>query len=181
MGICTCNVRNRKSMRSEVSSKNSGQLCLAFCFSESTFFTPYFLLKRKWRKPFWWVSFPSSKHFNLCCQPSGTSPPPLLSCSYSSSQLEPRRDVARFCWNRAASRNFSLAKSTRLLWKKDFLQFQEIRFNKIKHIQRTKTLKTSEKNSSATPSSSLPQAAFQGRFWRPPGVATHFFFAITCS
>ena len=74
------------------------------------------------------------------CPPSpvAISPPPLLSCSYSSTQLEPRRDCS-ISANRAASRNFSLAKSTRLLWKKDFLQFQEIRFNKIKHIQRTKT------------------------------------------
>ena len=39
--------------------------------------------------------------------------------------------------------------------------------NLKKHRKKWKT------NSSATPSSSLPQAAFQGRFWRPAGAATY--------
>ena len=105
--------------------------------------------KKKWLSAYK-VRFIQKSSINILqsgpCPPSpvAISPPPLLSCSYSSSQLEPRRDFS-ISANRAASRNFSLAKSTRLLWKKDFLQFQEIRFNKIKHIQRTKTLKTSEK------------------------------------
>ena len=53
----------------------------------------------------------------FCCQPSGLSPPPLLSCSYSSSQLEPRRDCS-ISANRAASRRFSVDRSTHLLCKK---------------------------------------------------------------
>ena len=50
------------------------------------------------------------------CPPSpvAISPPPLLSCSYSSSQLEPRRDFSVSA-NRAASRRFSVDRSTHLL------------------------------------------------------------------
>ena len=73
------------------------------------------------------------------CPPSpvAISLPPLLSCSYSSSQLEPRRDCS-ISANRAASRNFSVDRSTHLLWKQKSYNFKRSDSTKIKHIPHTK-------------------------------------------